>query len=112
MWLPCGLRVSVSARVRVRVVVVVVVRIRVRVRVGVGVVDRVRIQTTKAMTCRAVRPFHCAHSRASGMEVAITSMPPSALARSSRRSKSCPRPPNLAKVRARARVGVGDGDLG
>ena len=83
------------------VVVVVVVVVRVRVRVGVGVVDRVRIQTTKAMTCRAVRPFHCARSRASGMEVAITSMPPSALARSSRQSKSCPCPQNLAKVRAR-----------
>ena len=96
-------RVRVRVRVRFRVVVVVVaaIRVRVRVRVRVGVVVRVRIQTTKAMTCRAVRPFHCAHSRASGMEVAITSMPPSALARSSRRSKSCPRPPNLAKVRAR-----------
>jgi len=93
------------------VVVVVVVRVRDRVRVGVGVVDRVRIQTTKVMTCRAKHPFHCAHSSASGMEVAITSMPPSALASSSRQSKLWPRPPNLAKVRARARVGVGVGDI-
>ena len=45
--------------------------------------DRVKIQTTKVMTCRAKHPFHCAHSSASGMEVAITSRPPSALARSS-----------------------------
>ena len=73
--------------------------------------DRVRIQTTKVMTCRAKHPFHCAHSSASGMEVAITSMPPSALASSSRQSKLWPRPPNLAKVRARARVGVGVGDI-